>query len=200
MTARVKYGTFPLTRLTNRSVSVLTMSPRTVQHRQPLLSSTTSSVALSTNRWSRPISPNSLTMTAVAAIPGCFKTWFSSVVLPLPRNPVSTVTGMRDKALLAGTVGSSWLDRTDFPAFRGGRREFPEFLRPARLSRGRFCQRLLLRPAGEVASEASRRGKRRPPPACPLHHASHGPPPRKAGEEPTRRQRERKSPDRGRDA
>src|ERR1700682_2233677 len=34
-------------------------------------------------------------MTAVAAMPGCFNTWLSSVVLPLPRNPVSTVTGMR---------------------------------------------------------------------------------------------------------
>ncbi len=41
-----------------------------------------------------PISPNSLTMTAVAAISGCFSTWFRTVVLPLPRNPVSNVTGI----------------------------------------------------------------------------------------------------------
>ncbi len=42
-----------------------------------------------------PISPNSLTMTAVAAIPGRFSTWFKTVVLPLPRKPVSNVTGIR---------------------------------------------------------------------------------------------------------
>src|SRR5947209_3591270 len=122
MTARVKYGTLPWTRPTNRSVSVLAMSPRTVQHRQPLFSSTTSSVAFSTSRWSRPISPNSLTMTAVEAMPGSFSTWFSSVVLPLPRNPVSTVTGMRDKALLAATDCSSNLPQGDFPVFRRDRR------------------------------------------------------------------------------
>ena len=81
------------------------MSPRTVQHRQPLFSNTTSSVALSTSRWSRPISPNSLTMTAVAAMPGCFSTWFKTVVLPLPRNPVSTVTGIREAASIADISG-----------------------------------------------------------------------------------------------
>ena len=124
MTARVKYGTRPLTRLTNRSVSVLTMSPRTVQHRQPLFSSTISSVALSTSRWSRPISPNSLTMTAVAAMPGCFSTWFSSVVLPLPRNPVSTVTGMRAAGSLNAMGGLS-LSPADFPAKRRRRRGPP---------------------------------------------------------------------------
>src|SRR6202043_3011919 len=79
-------------------VRVSTMSPRTVQHRHPLLSNTTSSLDRSTSKWSRPISPNSLTMTAVAAISGCFKTWFSTVVLPLPRNPVSSVTGVRENA------------------------------------------------------------------------------------------------------
>src|SRR5205814_8422392 len=36
----------------------------------------------------------------VAAMPGCFSTWFNTVVLPLPRNPVSTVTGMREAASL----------------------------------------------------------------------------------------------------
>ena len=32
---------------------------------------------------------------------GCFKTWFKTVVLPLPRNPVSKVTGVRDAASIA---------------------------------------------------------------------------------------------------
>src|SRR5262249_8097773 len=35
-------------------------------------------------------------MTAVAAISDCFSTWLSTVVLPLPRKPVSKVTGIRD--------------------------------------------------------------------------------------------------------
>src|SRR5580704_4102182 len=91
----------PLARSTNRLTSVSAMSPRTVQHRHPLCSSTTSSVAFSTSRWSMPISPNSLTMTAVAAIAGCFSTWLSTVVLPLPRNPVSRVTGVREAASIA---------------------------------------------------------------------------------------------------
>src|SRR5207253_3397146 len=119
MTARVKYGTRPLTRLTKRSVSVLAMSPRTVQQRQPLFSKTTSSVALSTRRWSRPISPNSLTMTAVAAMPGCFSTWLSSVVLPLPRNPVSTVTGIREAASLNAISGLLRGAAATFPRNRG---------------------------------------------------------------------------------
>src|SRR5262245_526702 len=100
MTTRVNHGTLLLARSTNRFVKVSTMSLRTVQHRQPLLSSTTSSLDRSTRRWSRPISPNSLTITAVAAMSGCFNTWLSTVVLPLPRKPVSRVAGIND----AGSV------------------------------------------------------------------------------------------------
>src|SRR6185437_3180019 len=51
-----------------------------------------------TSRWSRPISPNSLMMTAVSASSGRRSSLFSRVVLPLPRKPVSTVTGMRSSA------------------------------------------------------------------------------------------------------
>src|SRR3984957_1358887 len=101
ITTRSKPGMRPLARSTNRLTSVSAMSPRIVQHRHPLCISTTSSIAFSTKRWSMPISPNSLTMTAVAAISGCFSTWLSTVVLPLPRNPVSRVTGVRDVASIA---------------------------------------------------------------------------------------------------
>ena len=55
-------------------------------------------------------------MTAVAAMPGCFRTWFSTVVLPLPRNPVSTVTGIREAGSLAGID-----DRLLWRATRGRR-------------------------------------------------------------------------------
>src|SRR6476646_1156454 len=69
-------------------------SPRTVQHRQPAFSRTVESSSFSTSRWSSPISPNSLTSTAARARAGCWSRWFSTVVLPAPRNPVSTVTGV----------------------------------------------------------------------------------------------------------
>src|SRR6202163_3571906 len=71
-----------------------TRSPRTVQQTQPLFISKTSSSAPMIKSLSMPISPNSLTMTAY------FFPWFSdrlrfkSVVLPPPRSPVSTVTGI----------------------------------------------------------------------------------------------------------
>src|SRR6202022_4565834 len=71
-----------------------TRSPRTVQHMQPLFISNTSSSAPITRSLSMPVSPNSLTMTAYL-LP-----WFSDrmrlrrVVLPAPRYPVSTVTGI----------------------------------------------------------------------------------------------------------
>ena len=78
---------------------VRTRSPRTVQHRQPEFRVTMpSSSDFSTSRWSSPISPNSLMITAVSASSGRRSSLFSSVVLPLPRKPVSTVTGMRCSA------------------------------------------------------------------------------------------------------
>ena len=69
------------------------MSPRTVQQMQPFFSSTASSIACSISRWSSPTAPNSLTMTTVSASEGRRSRWFSTVVLPLPRNPVMIVTG-----------------------------------------------------------------------------------------------------------
>ena len=80
-------------------------SPRTEQHMQPLASNTVSSVVCAIRSWSRPISPNSLTMTTVPVRSGRRSRRLSSVVLPLPRNPVSTVTGMRSPA--AGVSASS---------------------------------------------------------------------------------------------
>ena len=40
------------------------------------------------------MSPSSLTMTAASASPAASRIWFRRVVLPLPRNPVSNVTGI----------------------------------------------------------------------------------------------------------
>mmetsp|Transcript_35373 Transcript_35373/g.80360 ORF Transcript_35373/g.80360 Transcript_35373/m.80360 type:complete len:224 (-) Transcript_35373:78-749(-) len=71
-------------------------SPRTVQQMQPLFISTMfSSSAMAppfTSASSMPTSPNSFSMTAMR-LPWFFsRMWFSKVVLPLPRKPVSTVT------------------------------------------------------------------------------------------------------------
>ena len=42
-----------------------------------------------------PISPNSLTMTAILPASGALSSRLTSVVLPAPRKPVSRVIGMR---------------------------------------------------------------------------------------------------------
>ena len=54
-----------------------------------------------------PISPNSLTRTAVSAIRGCLSNAFRSVVLPLPRNPVMTEAGVFESA-------AAWLIERSF--------------------------------------------------------------------------------------
>src|SRR3954454_7400073 len=79
-------------------------SSATVQQMQPLVSSTISPGAQafaahsSTSPPSNPASPNSLTITAMRRPSACVSSERSSVVLPAPRNPVSTVTGTRDMA------------------------------------------------------------------------------------------------------
>src|SRR5258706_8400667 len=58
----------------------------------------------SISRWSRAIAPNSLITTAVSARSGLASTRPRKVVLPLPRNPVST-----DSAIgTAGTMASDF--------------------------------------------------------------------------------------------
>ena len=54
----------------------------------------------STSRWSMATSPNSLMMTAVSASAGSLSSRLSSVVLPAPRKPVSTETGMGKPPLI----------------------------------------------------------------------------------------------------
>ena len=56
-------------------------------------SRTISSSLASTSRWSRPTSPNSLTITAVRASAESTQQVRSSVVFPLPRKPVTTLIG-----------------------------------------------------------------------------------------------------------
>src|SRR6185295_865892 len=90
------------------SLSMVGMkSSATVQQMHPLVSSTMSPGAQalaahsSTSPPSNPASPNSLTITAMRRPSACVSSERSSVVLPAPRKPVSTVTGTRDIAILS---------------------------------------------------------------------------------------------------
>mmetsp|Transcript_32876 Transcript_32876/g.94571 ORF Transcript_32876/g.94571 Transcript_32876/m.94571 type:complete len:282 (-) Transcript_32876:341-1186(-) len=73
-------------------------SPRTVQQMQPLFISTMFSSVVrgpaSMSESSMPTSPNSFSMTAIRLPWFSFKMRFKSVVLPAPRKPVITVTGI----------------------------------------------------------------------------------------------------------
>src|SRR5260370_35300645 len=121
---RLKLGTSPLARLRNSSLMVRTRSPRSVQDRQSEFRVTMpSSSDFSTKRWSSPISPNSLMITAVSASSGRRRSLFKSVVLPLPRKPVSTVTGMRCSAAFCVSLIFRLRSYLDAPEARG----LPEF-------------------------------------------------------------------------
>ena len=77
-----------------------TKSSATVQHRQPLASSTMFSSGQDSMPQARrispstPTSPNSLTISARRRPFACSSRWRISVVLPAPRKPVTTVTGI----------------------------------------------------------------------------------------------------------
>ena len=76
-----------------------TKSSATVQHRHPFGSSTMSSLVQpfipqpSMKEPSKPMSPNSLTSTASRRPSAFSRRWRTSVVLPAPRKPVTTVQG-----------------------------------------------------------------------------------------------------------
>ena len=75
--------------------SVSCRSVRTLQHRQPLPSSTVTSLLDRSSALSMPISPYSLTTTAVLAPSGLSSSARIRVVFPEPRKPVTAMTGSR---------------------------------------------------------------------------------------------------------
>ena len=95
ITMRRKSGIAPRSRSATSRRSAICRSERVLQHRQPLPSSTVSSALARSSASSMPTAPNSLTTTAVPAPSGVVRKRRSSVVLPAPRKPVTTVTGMR---------------------------------------------------------------------------------------------------------
>mmetsp|Transcript_9986 Transcript_9986/g.20210 ORF Transcript_9986/g.20210 Transcript_9986/m.20210 type:complete len:257 (-) Transcript_9986:43-813(-) len=92
-----------------RASNIFTRSCLTVQQMQPLFSKNTSSPStfsfVSTSSWSMPISPYSFSITATRRLWSSVSTRLSSVVLPLPRKPVTTVTGTRGSS--KGTASAS---------------------------------------------------------------------------------------------
>ena len=94
ITMRRNGGTTPCSRSNTRRRSAACRSVRVMQQTQPLPSSTVSSALSRTSTSSMPTAPNSLMMTAVPWPSGEERKRCNSVVLPLPRNPVTTVTGI----------------------------------------------------------------------------------------------------------
>src|SRR3954469_5195792 len=95
MTKRRKGGSRPRSRRECRSLIAVESSPRIVQQTQPDCSITIVSSIRSSKWWSSPISPNSLISTAVSDNLGSSNSRCNSVVLPEPRNPVISVTGVK---------------------------------------------------------------------------------------------------------
>mmetsp|Transcript_10004 Transcript_10004/g.36345 ORF Transcript_10004/g.36345 Transcript_10004/m.36345 type:complete len:214 (+) Transcript_10004:703-1344(+) len=76
--------------------SALTKSPRTVQHTHPLsivMMFSFSLIFSPTSASSMDTAPNSFSMTAMSFPWSPFRMWFTRVVFPAPRNPVTIVTG-----------------------------------------------------------------------------------------------------------
>src|SRR5262245_26824529 len=136
-----------------------------VQHRQPLCSSTTLSLIGLTSRWSRPISPNSLMMTAGSASAGSVTRRLSSEVLPAPSKPVSTVSGIGSAGprAFSGKVGTDLGFTRDqhlmlAKSARADLDGFPQKMRPANRYRSSRLGGLLL---GGGRGGGSRRRLRR---------------------------------------
>src|SRR5271155_1719747 len=85
----------PRARSANSPRKVSCRSVRTLQHRQPLPSSTVTSLLDRNSTLSMPTSPYSLTTTAVLAPSGLSSRARIRVVLPEPRKPVIAMTGSR---------------------------------------------------------------------------------------------------------
>ena len=98
--------------LARMASSAGTNSSATVQHRQPLASSTMFSSGQAALPQplrispSMPTSPNSLTMTASRRPCALARTWRISVVLPAPRKPVTMVQGTRASGAVHRSVSS----------------------------------------------------------------------------------------------
>ena len=90
MTMRTNGGILPRSRSITRLRSAFCRSVRVTQQTQPLPSSVVWSVEPRISASSMPTAPYSLTMTAVPRPSGVARKFRSSVVLPAPRNPVST--------------------------------------------------------------------------------------------------------------
>jgi len=95
MTMRAKFGTVPRSRSNSSPRSANCKSVRVMQQTQLLPKSTVCSAVSRMSASSIPTAPNSLTITAVPSPSGEARNRRISVVLPAPKKPVTTVTGIR---------------------------------------------------------------------------------------------------------
>ena len=133
-----------------------------MQHRQPLPSSVTSSLDPRTSASSMPTLPNSLMTTAVPAPSGVARKRRTSVVLPAPRKPVTTVTGMRaPRARLSR--------RPNGPASREGKRS--SMAQPRRVPDCGAAAKCCAADPGPVPASNARRSRVRERSRCALRCA-----------------------------
>ena len=100
----------PESRRTSRSSQAIDEVAAQEQHRQPDGMRITSPSIASNKRWSSPTSPHSLTITSVSASSRAWSRRLISVVLPEPRKPVTTCSGIdgdRPIALAAALAADS---------------------------------------------------------------------------------------------
>ena len=142
-------GSRRASRRPSRSRSSSARSPRSVQQTQPLASSTVRSSTRRSRWWSMPTSPSSFTITAVSPMSGWASRRESSVVLPLPRNPVTSVTGRRHQrgARAPGRAGRAAGPRAARPPSRATPRSSTTTVRPLR-SRSTYTRPPSRRAAG----------------------------------------------------
>src|ERR1700722_15552105 len=88
----------------SRTASVRSKSPCSEQQMQPLLRLTTPSAAPVISSASMLTAPKSLTTAAIRLPPACASRWFTTVVLPAPRNPATSTTGTDISAAGCGTT------------------------------------------------------------------------------------------------
>src|SRR5262249_39047636 len=111
ITTRRNGGTSPRVRISSSRRSSPARSARSEQQTQPLPSTTVCSLTRRSRWWSIATSPSSLTITAVSPIPGWSSSRERSVVLPLPRKPVRTATGI-GSAKCPDQLGVQRVERT----------------------------------------------------------------------------------------
>ncbi len=92
--ASITMTSMPVAGLARRASISSRSEASTAQHRQPLLSEMVESTCPATAMASTFTLPKSLTRTPILVPPAVASRWLSNVVLPEPRKPATTTTGI----------------------------------------------------------------------------------------------------------